>query len=425
MELLLLGLMIGVSLAGYLLFRKRITSFILVMGPYIVIALLNNFVAVRFGFYRITDNTLFMVLIGCFTFFLGNCAVYAAYSGRRLVVKDVIPEAREDILSIPRIKWYVSAVLLARLLQLAWLFLTKGPQAMIANDFELMVTRGMMGHLMISVFPLIPVLFYNWVMDRKDVYSLLLTFVFFIFAFVESEKAQVLTITIAVFLYCAFKNRDNLHRGAVIVGIMILLLFVSNYASKFLLQGLYDKVETAYYFYRFWNYIAGSLINSRAVTDMFGVIRTNGLDYLTGVFLALPNLFIKGLTGAKIGPNAGKGIPYIGDTMKVTAFDAGQRVQRGNVVSTMTHIFGGGNWAEFVIAMIIWGIISEYILVRMYTDGRDASLMGCSCFMAFSVISFFGSYYTLASFSERLVYCAVWAVLFSKNLRFQSTGGAS
>ena len=114
--------------------------------------------AVNFGFYRITHNTLFMVLIGCFTFFVGNCVVYAASSGKKLVIRDTIPGGREDILSVPRIKWYVSAVLAVRILQLALLFMKNGLEAMIINDFELMLTRGAMGHLMISVFPLIPVL---------------------------------------------------------------------------------------------------------------------------------------------------------------------------------------------------------------------------------------------------------------------------
>ena len=167
MEFFLLGLLVCVTIANRLLFKKRMTSFTLIMGPYIVISLLNNFVAVNFGFYRITDNTLFMVLIGCFTFFVGNCVVYSAYSGRRLVIKDTIPGEREDILSIPRVKWYVSAVLAARILQLVLLFLKNGLEAMIINDFELMLTRGAMGHLMISVFPLIPVLFYHWVLWRQ------------------------------------------------------------------------------------------------------------------------------------------------------------------------------------------------------------------------------------------------------------------
>ena len=49
MEFFLLGLLVSVTLTNHLLFKKRLTSFTLIMGPYIVIALLNNFVAVNFG----------------------------------------------------------------------------------------------------------------------------------------------------------------------------------------------------------------------------------------------------------------------------------------------------------------------------------------------------------------------------------------
>lgn len=41
--------------------------------------------------------------------------------------------------------------------------------------------------------------------------------------------------------------------------------------------------------------------------------------------------------------------------------------------------------------------------------------------MAFSMVSFFGSYYTSASFTERLIYCGLWAVVFNKNIRLRLT----
>ena len=417
MELILLGFMICVFLMDSIVLQKRISSFAIIMAPYIMIVFLNNLVATRFGFIRVTENTMVMVLFGCFFFFVGNCVIHLLFNDSSSIIRKIPSDSEADLLSVQRIKFYVTAALLIRVLQIGVLFLKYGLEGIVANDFALMVTRGPIGHLMISVFPLIPVLFYHWLLDKRDVLSLFLTVLYFVLAFVETEKVQVLTILIAVFLYCVFKNQAYLVRGGIIAGALIAALFMGNYAMKFILQGYYSKITGDYYVYRLWNYIAGSLINTRAVTDMFAAIRVNGIDYLVDVLLALPNLFIKGLTGQEIGPDVRLEYPYIRDFMDVTIYADGRKAQKGNVLSTMTYAFGNGNWIAFAFVMILWGIISEYVISRMYQDKRDVNIMTCCCFMSFSMISFFGSYFTSASFSERLVFCLVWAFVFSKKLQ--------
>lgn len=420
MEFALLGLLLFIALFNYLVYDKRLTSFVLVIVPYIAITLINNFIAVRLGFFRISDNTMFMVLVGSLMFFVGNCIVQASYTGAPLAVHEKERAADRDVMSLFRIKIYVSMVLGIRTLQLLRLIASQGLDNMIANDFELFVTRGLMGHLMISVFPLIPVLFYDWVKDRRNLYSLFLSGLYFVLAFVETEKAQVLTITIAIFLYCVFKNRSYLARGGVILASMIVVLFIGNYVAKFLLQNIYDAVGKEYYVYRLWNYIAGSLINSRCATDSIRAVKTNGFDYLLDVLLSLPNLFAGGMLHIQLGPDVRFAFPYIRDFMQVTQYTAGYRSQTGNVISTMTYIFGNGNWFAFIAVMILWGFICEMILCKMTVSARDSIIMFCCCFMAFSMVSFFGTYYTSASFSERLIYCLLWGALFNRHLHIRA-----
>lgn len=417
----ILGLMVSVVMFDYLVFSKRFTAFHMVILPYLLITLINNTLGVWMGFYRITDNTMFMVLVGGLFFFAGNCLVHLAFRDSAPVSRADISGIDRDILSVDRIRWYVILVLSLRFLQLLLIFARNGIDRVIANDFELLLTKGAMGHLMISVFPLIPILFYHWLIERKKIIDLFLTGLYFIMVFIETEKAQVLTITIAVFLYCVLKNRKYLKKGLLIMGSMIALLFMGNYAMKFIMQGVYDSVGKDYYFYRFWSYIAGSLINSRVITDSALRIPSNGFSYLADVFLSVPNLFAAKLLGHEIGPDVRAAMPYMKGFLRVTKYTYGYKKQTGNVITTMTYIFGNGNWIIFALVVTFWGILAEFVMYRMYSSGRDISITTCCCFMAFSMVSFFGSYYTSASFTERLIYCGLWAVVFNKNIRLRLT----
>ena len=168
----ILGLMVSVVMFDYLVFSKRFTAFHMVILPYLLITLINNTLGVWMGFYRITDNTMFMVLVGGLFFFAGNCLVHLAFRDSAPVSRADIFGIDRDILSVDRIRWYVILVLSLRFLQLLLIFARNGIDRVIANDFELLLTKGAMGHLMISVFPLIPILFYHWLIERKKIIDL-------------------------------------------------------------------------------------------------------------------------------------------------------------------------------------------------------------------------------------------------------------
>ena len=419
MEIAILGLAISVILFDYIAFSKRFTAFHLIILPYLAIILINNTIGAYMGFYKVTDRTMLMVLIGGLCFFAGNCLIHILSRDTAPANRRDISGLSQDILDIDRVRCYVTLVLGLRFLQLLLIFARNGLAKVTANDFELLLTKGIMGHLMISVFPLIPILFYHWLVDRKKVIDLALTGVYFVMAFIETEKAQVLTITIAVFLYCVLKNRKYFKKGVIIMGSMIVLLFVGNYAAKFVMEGIYGSVGKDYYFYRLWSYIAGSLINSKVVTDTIHKIPTDGFDYVSDVLLSLPNLFAVKLLGHEIGPDVRGVMPYMYGFLRVTKYTYGYKRQTGNVLTTMTYIFGNGNWIAFAIVMFLWGILAEFIMHKMYSSGRDSRLITCCSFMAFSMVSFFGSYYTSASFTERLLYCGLWTIIFNKNLRIR------
>ena len=225
-------------------------------------------------------------------------------------------------------------------------------------------------------------------------------------AFIETEKAQVLSLVIATFIYCIIKNSKYFIKGILILLGAVCILFISNYVIKLTLQNMASGVSNDYYTYRLWNYIAGGLINSNYITSNSDFVSTNAFDYFLNCVLALPNMFIKEWFGVTIGPDVYSSLPYISSFKKVT-FLSGYRYQDGNVVSAMTMMYGNGNLFAFACVCILWGWISERIYEKMIGNGKDFSDMFFVCYISFSFLSFFGSYYTLSSFYERLIWCAI------------------
>lgn len=412
---LLIVITILIVIINKFIFKRYATAYSVIMIPYAVIAIFNNFYVTRYGFYAITEKTLFMIIVGSISFFMGSIILHSLYGK---IHTGRISKGEINTINIRKAANYVSAILLIRIINLLYIFGTHSLNAIIANDFSLLIARGLMGHLMISAFPFVPLIFYNWLQDKSEKKYLIITITFFILAFIETEKAQVLTITIAVFLYCILRNEKYLAIGTVLLVVLVTVFFISNYAIKFVLQGFFDRVDTTYYWYRFWNYIAGGVINSRIVTDIAMDIPINAFHYVLDVLLSIPNLFLLGLANITIGPDVRLAIPYIKDFVSVTNYTTGAAAQRGNVISTMAFIYGNGNLFAFIPVMMLWGMISEYFFGKMLRSKKDANILLCCCYMSFSFISFFGSYYTAASFTERLIYCSVLSFIFSKKVRF-------
>ena len=398
--------------------KRYISSFTLIILPYIAIVLINNLFISGFGFYRVTGDTMCILLIAGIIFYFAAAGASVVQS-RGGVCAAAGSALLPNVFNMKRVSAFVSAVLMIRLVQLVGLFLRHGLSGIIANDFRLLLARGIIGHLMISVFPLIPLLFYEWLTDRrKNRYYLLLTLVYFFFAFIETEKAQVLSVSIAVFLYCVFMNEKYLVRGALILVSLVVVFFIGNYVMKLILQGFISKVTNDYYIYRLWNYIAGGIINSRILTEENVIIHTDALDYLADVLLSFPNMILGGLTGSSVGPDVLHDFPLITKFIRVTNYTSGYRSQTGNVLSTISYAYGNGSLPAFALVMALWGAVSESImgLVRRAADNRHF-LFVCS-YMTFSFLSFFGSYYTGPSFTERLLYCVLWAFVFHKTTIF-------
>lgn len=399
-------------------YKGYINSFTIIILPYVIILFFNNHFATKLGFIEINEDTQLMLFAGLLCFFSGNVLSMFFLKNTNGYSSGMKKEFTE-LIRIEKFLPYIRLVLFIRIVQIIILYARYGIDGLMANDFELLLTRGWVAHLLLSIFPLMFVIFYKWLEEKKRYKEYIVLYsIFLVLAFIETEKAQVLSLIIGTFLYCASRNKKYLVTGAVLIVSSVALLFIGNYFIKLTLQGYAKDVEGVYYTYRLWNYIAGGLISSNHVTSAMNV-STNALDFLINCILAFPNMFINRIFGEVIGPSVYENLPVVSSFPAVTEGVTGFRYQTGNVVSTMTMMWGNGNLLAFIPICLLWGMVSEIFYIKFRRSNRDTDLIMNICFMTFSFLSFFSSYYTLPSFYERLIWCWIIGILSRKKIVFR------
>ena len=394
------------------IFKSMVTSYMTIMLPYVIIAALNNIIFVHFGFIPVENNTVALIMIASLFFYIGMMFV----SRVNITLNG---KGNKLILNIKWVYRYVSVVIIIRILEIIYRVRAVGFGNLSNDDFSLMINHGITGHLMLSIFPLMPVIFFYWLEGRKKNTRLILLYgIYIAVCFVETEKAQVIAPIIAAFLYCVYKNEKYLTKGLLYIFISVPIFFMGNYAIKFLLQGSYSTIPLRYYLYRLWNYIAGGIINTNTLLKMD--VTTNAFDYLLDVIFAFPNMITNRLFGFTLGSKVIAHLPIKQEFLRTTILNDAWGYQDNNVYGTLSLIYGNGNIFVFAVVVMFWGTISQLIFNKMKNMSNDSGLLVCVCYMTFSFLTFFSSYYTIASFMERII----WSVVMCYILRFRRCGNS-
>ncbi len=399
------------------IYKRSINSFNAIMLPYVVILLINNHIATKFYFKEINSDTQWMIFLGIIFFFIGSVFCILTISNR--FKKNNNKEINTNKILVEKTVPYVIIVLLIRSAQLLKYYFNYGLHGMIENDFKMFVSRGPVSHLMLSVFPLMMLYFYHWLKNKKDKKYLILFLIYAIYSFIETEKAQIISLVLSTYIYCSLKDKKYFKRGLFLIFPLIGIVFITNYASKFILQGFVENVEGTYYVYRLWTYIAGGIINSNLITSSSSQVITNGFDYIWDIIFAFPDMIINKFFGIKMGGQVAENLPYLSSFPSVTTISSGFEAQEGNVVSTMTMAYGNGNILAFGIFSILWGFISECIFLNIHFNNNDRKNIFFCCYITFSILSFFGSYYTTTSFMERFIWCFIIGIVFNNNFKIK------
>ena len=90
--------------------------------------------------------------------------------------------------------------------------------------------------------------------------------------------------------------------------------------------------------------------------------------------------------------------------------------ERSNALSVLGTLFSSGNDKfAFAFAMIVWGLLTGYIMLKTrYKNFYKVSMVGVY-FVAFNILSFFANYWLLSVSWEIILFSLLFERLFSLN----------
>lgn len=406
-------------ITDFYLNRKIINVVSCFTAPYLVIAAGNHFFGERNGFYRIDDRVLGMLWVGLFSIYAGSLLV--SIRNRRVIkYLDFSLNNVERYIKNYKIGGMSIYVLLVEIL-LASRFIhilqTYGINAIISEG-GIELIGGLIGHIFLSAYPLIPILVLYWLYHKKNIKIFLIILIYFALLACSFVKYHVIAMLILTYLFVSFEDKKYVKRGAIMMVSFIVVLFVGNYVADFFLTNRLGSINSQFYVNHLWKYIAGSVIHDN-------LIFTDGVNPGQGVFIkviyclsSLVNMFYYGLTGLSfkwpfhIDMDV---IAYNGEATNVVDFIGFMYPSRGNMISV----------AGFVFIMLFIGFIYQYIYDYSLKNKRGFVMPLYIMMTFFMFLSFFGNYYALSVPWEILVWSLITPTLFNNKARIRINFGRS
>ena len=381
--------------------------------PYALIIPINNFFMVKYGFYEISDNVMWMLMGGIFCVFLGSIVAHYLHSYRKSANGlhiNIKTQNKMDYIKWEAMLHYAWAVIVLTTIRLIYIILKRGLPFLGGEEFSGMLTSGLLGHFLLTSTPLIPVIFYYWLVNKKEKRYFLTALLMVLLFFMTFVKYHVIGIIIATYLLVSFENQKYIKPGAILLGLLATGAFIFNYIVSFFLRGVIGNVRTSYYFQHLWGYISGSLIYDNYIFEK-GVRVGTSILYKLGTFLSSPiNLFLNVLTGIRLFPHT-----------KQAHFLIGSNGERGNVVDAIGYLFPSkGSIADlfaFCLVMIIIGYVFFFLFnTRSYKSERKKVFpVSLIYFLTYFVaLSFFGTFYINSVPYEILFWCWFMMLIFDK-----------
>ena len=384
--------------------------------PYFVIILIHKLYGESLGFYPISNKTMIIVTIGIVLFFLGT-SLTMLFKRNEYQSSSLSFLEYEDVFKFYRIKGmlnYALIVVAISGIRTIYQIYRLGIRGL--SDNEGLVISGIIGHLMLTIYPIVPVLFFYWLKHRKTKYKwriLAITICYIGMLFLTFVKYHVAGIIIIIFLLSVNHEPKYFKKGVVILSTLVIGLFVLNYVAGFISANIIKQVNRSFYTTHLWGYISGSLINSGKWISGFPAATSSVPYKLLSYIFVLPNMFISTIFKENLFPVA-SGVP-----MSII----GNNMETSNVVDAISTLYpSNGDALEvifFSIAMIALGGIFEYIFIKQ--KGRNSRLqISTAVIMTFMLFfSFFGTFYMNPMPWEIIVYSYIIIGLFDKRIRLK------
>lgn len=372
------------------------------MAPYVVIVFLNNVFMYRTGFYRIEDNVLWMVLGAFVAFWLGGVPFKRKPFGR--FISECDNEKRFERYNIRGMTAYLYVVGVASMIKLIAVYMSGqfGSENIISA--EGVMGQGIVAHMVLSSYALIPIVFLYWTYKKKMKYIIPILMIM-IATFATLIKYNIIGLFVSIFLFTAIYNKKILKKAIVLLVIVVVATFVGNYALTFFIRG--DMPNPLFYLQHFWKYVGGSLIYDNYI--FVSGLRTDvSIGYKLMTFLcALPNMFLGKLFDIRLFPHERQNdflVSNFGETSNVVDAIGYLFPSQGTILEVV--LFLG---VMFLVGLLFTGVYRKCIFVSSRFSTFLANFLGYFLFF-----SFFGTFYINSGPWEILVYSLVLPPLFYK-----------
>ena len=378
-------------------------------APYMLIVPINNIFMVQQGFYLISNQVIYMVGGCLLCIFIGY--IFTNIFLRSKVGKRAKDKSRsEDIFfhydmnAMIRYAIFVEIIVLVRFI---FIIINKGISYISTDDFEGQMLRGPFGHMLLTIYPIVPILFLYWLKDKKRIQYLLVTILCIGLLFITFVKYHVIGMIVLIYLFVSIEDEKYARKGLFILVSSAVGMFVLNYLLTFILKGINSNVAQEFYFNHLWTYISGSLIyDNRIFTE--GIRIGVSIFYKLGTALfALPNVFISTFFGVSICPHRG-----------LSFFSIGANGLASNVVDTFGYYFPSkGNFIEimfYAVVFILVGTLFSVIYEKSVYKTDHFRITLCIFMTFFMFFSFFGTFYVLSPPWEILTWSAIMLIVFDK-----------
>lgn len=396
MTIIFLIFAIIIILLQYRRERNMVNCVSILITPYIIIVFFNVIVFEKLGFNKISDEVLFMLLTSFIAFYIGSL----------IATPRTIPEIYEDENDSRYEKYNISGMTnvvliigVIGLIKLGHLVISGGFKTNF-DGMEGVMGNGIVGHLLLASYALVPIIFLYWLDHKKKVKCLIAVILIMCATFSTLVKYNIIGVIVSLFIFTTMYKKSMLKRSIIIMVTMVVLVFVANYALGFVLRNI--TVDSNFYLDHLWVYAGGSVLYDNGIFN--GTVFNNqSVLYRLCIFLfAFPNMFIKKINGGVgIFQHVKKSFLSIGSGYGMNS----------NVVDAIGYLFpyrlGAGEMTIYYLLIIVFGIWFTRIYLQAKQKSNYFNVLGCNFLTYFVFFSFFGTFYINSGPWEILIYSVI------------------
>ena len=249
-----------------LMFNKKtqntiIDAFFLVVSPYVFIITINNLLMGGIGFYKVSNQVIWIHAIAIFFFFMGTFLGW--HLGNNYKLKSYYKKT--DLLSVNSVVLiFISSIsILIILLDIYRLCAQYGIVGMLKQGDT--VDRGYIAsHLMILITPLM-ILMMDFYFETKKIIYILFCTIMLSLIFLTFIKYHIISAVLSIFIYVVLTRPQYVKKIGISSLVFVLGAFALNYMINFKVNKM--QVNDNFYINHMWKYIAGGTINFSNVSS--------------------------------------------------------------------------------------------------------------------------------------------------------------